>query len=125
MSDVELQLLEVLLDAGFPGSMELRQQAAAALVTRIDANGSPALRFRVPDEAPRAFVRGRVPVEGCTSEADGSAIHCLLHVVRGRLAELEFFRENGEPIQDLPDPRTMRVIVNSAEDSPDGSSSPA
>lgn len=112
MTSIERQLLETLLGADFPGTEELRRQAASALVTLVESNGSPALLFRLAGDAPRAFVSGRVPVEGFTKETDGSAIHCLLHVVRGQLSEIEFHRENGEPIEELPDPRSLEVLVN-------------
>lgn len=116
LTSVERQLLEVLLERDFPGSAELRKQATAALVTLVKSKGSPALLIRVASDAPRAFVSRRVPVEAYTTESDGSAIHCLLHVVRGQITEIEFHRENGEPIENLPDPRSLNVIVNAEGD---------
>ena len=112
MTSAERRLLDVMLDTGFAGSAELGKQADSALVTHVESKGSPALLFRITSDAPRAFVSRRVPVEGYTSETDGRAIQCLLHVVRGQLTEMEFFRENGEPIENLPAPQDLKVIVN-------------
>jgi hypothetical protein len=112
MSDIERELLLALLAPEFPGCTELRVQARDALVVRADAKGSPALLFRVRPDAPRAFVSERVPVEARSRETDGTAIHCLLHVLRGQLSELEVYRENGESTEGLPDPDTLQVDVN-------------
>jgi hypothetical protein len=105
------RILELLLTADFRGSLELRKQFATAQVRLVVSKGSPALLIRVSDDAIPADVATRVPVEGHTSRQDGSAIHCLLHVVKGKLAELEFYREDGEPIDKLPEPSTFRVTV--------------
>lgn len=96
----EVAVLDLLLATDFPGRSELAAQARSALVRRVDQVGS--LRFQV--DGPRAGVRGRVPVEGYYHD-DGSgpgphrpAVNLLLHVVDGRLHELEVYKDDGSDI---------------------------
>lgn len=94
-SSLEASLLARLLRAEFPGSLSLRQQAKSALVRDLDENGSFGILATVGDDA---VVRHRVPVEGEYTDRDGVAVHVLIHVVDGRLDELEIFRDDSEPI---------------------------
>jgi hypothetical protein len=96
----EVAVLDLLLATDFPGRSELAVQARSALACRIDHEGS--LRFKVG--GPHAEVRGRVPVEGHYYD-DGSgpgphrpAVNLLLHVVEGRLHELEVYKDDGSAI---------------------------
>jgi hypothetical protein len=50
----------------------------------------------------KADVKNRVPVIGLTKDESGAAIDILLHVVDGKVNELEFVRLDGEPIKGLP-----------------------
>jgi hypothetical protein len=91
-------VLDRLLAADFPGRDGLAAQAQTALVRRIDDAGS--LRFRV--EGAPAAVASRVPVEGHYRDGDapsGPAINLLLHVVEGRLHELEVYKDDGTHIR--------------------------
>jgi hypothetical protein len=97
----EAAVLDLLLAAEFPGRGELAAQARSALARRIDHEGS--LRFRVVD-GPQAAVRARIPVEGRYHD-DGSglgshrpAVNLLLHVIGGRLHELEVYKDDGGAI---------------------------
>lgn len=108
----ETAVLDKLLQHDFPGAKELREQAVVARIVRVQAGGSPALLFEFDDPPSRADVRSRVPVEGEFGDEAGLRIHCLLHVVDGRLKELEFFREDGAPVTELPPAREMRVLRN-------------
>ncbi|WP_409564101.1 DUF6984 family protein [Methylobacterium sp. J-068] len=96
----EVAMLDLLLATDFPGRNELAAQARSALARRVDQEGS--LRFQV--DGPPARVRGRVPVEGHYHD-DGSgpgphrpAVNLLLHVVDGRLHELEVYKDDGSTI---------------------------
>lgn len=96
----EVAVLDLLLATDFPGRSELAAQARSAIARRVDQEGS--LRFHV--DGPLAGVRGRVPVEGHYHD-DGSgpgphrpAVNFLLHVVDGRLHELEVYKDDGSPI---------------------------
>lgn len=94
----ERAVIDRLLAADFPGRDGLAEQARTALVRRIDEVGS--LRFRV--EGTPAAVTQRVPVEGRYHDGDGSdgpGVNLLLHVVEGRLHELEVFKDDGTQIR--------------------------
>jgi hypothetical protein len=94
----EPAVLDHLLAIDFPGRDGLAEQIRTALVRRIDDEGS--LRFRVED-APAA-VAARVPVEGRYQDGDGPGgpgVNLLLHVVGGRLHELEVFKDDGAYIR--------------------------
>lgn len=100
LEPAEVAVLDLLLANDFPGRSELAAQARSALASRIDHEGS--LRFQV--DGPQAEVRGRVPVEGHYHD-DGSgpgphrpAVNLLLHVVEGRLHELEVYKDDGSAI---------------------------
>lgn len=98
LTDRERRLVEKLLSPEFPGCEALRSQLETARVSAIDADGS--LQFRV--SGPSAEVEQRVPTEGYYFDAeDGGlrpAVHVLLHVVDGRLDELEVYKDDGSPI---------------------------
>ncbi|MCJ2047854.1 hypothetical protein MKK58_25435 [Methylobacterium sp. J-078] len=100
----EVAVLNLLLATDFPGRSELAAQARSALARRVDQEGS--LRFQA--DVPRAGVRVRVPVEGHYHD-DGSApgphrpaVNLLLHVVDGRLHELEVYKDDGSVIRIQP-----------------------
>ena len=112
MGGSERRILDKLLSVEFPGRDELRVQAATALVSPIGADGVPAFVFKIDDEAPLAAVRGRIPVEALSNAIPGKVVHCLLHVVDGRLSELEFFREDGTQIKKLPNADDLIVSAN-------------
>lgn len=54
-----------------------------------------------------AVVQERVVAEGYYSDEDtgshdGPQVHVLLHVMEGRLAELEIYKDDGSPIRKGP-----------------------
>jgi hypothetical protein len=65
---------------------------ATTLVTRLDEDGS--LRLDPGDTIPAA-VKRRIPVEASYPDADGVIVHVLLHIIEGRLDELEVYREDS------------------------------
>lgn len=104
----ESLVVEKLLSADFAGRDELVIQLKEAMVMRIDANGS--LRFR--GDGPFANVAERVAVEGFYCDdvnGRGALVHLLLHVVDGRLHELEIYKEDGSPI--LIDPYEIEASL--------------
>jgi hypothetical protein len=40
-------------------------------------------------------VKRRIPVEASYPDADGVIVHVLLHIIEGRLDELEVYREDS------------------------------
>ena len=111
MNPEERAGLAKLFECDFPGRQVLQRQLEQASTKRVGPIGSPALIFTVPDDLPKAEVAGRVPVEAEAPDADGVLIHFLLHVVDGRLSELEMFREDGEPIQHVPNAAGLSVSI--------------
>lgn len=106
-------VLDRLLAIDFPGREGLAEQVRTALVRRIDDEGS--LRFRV--DGARAEVAERVPVEGRYRDSDGPdgpGVNLLLHVVGGRLHELEVFKDDGAYIRVGPFEVTPDQIAVSA-----------
>jgi len=58
-----------------------------------------------------------VPVEAQTLDRDGTPIIVLLHVLNGRVTELEIYRVDGREIQIPPEAEALTVIVNEGPDS--------
>lgn len=108
LSDLEAQLLAVLLGTNFSGRDALAEQVAAASVREIDHNGS--LEFAPADGTPAEVAR-RVPVEAELDDNDGVTIHVLLHVVDGLLKELEVYRDDSGRTQRVLDPGDLRLMV--------------
>ena len=98
-TSAERALLEQLLEAEFPGKLELVRLLRNILVRSIDSDGG--IEIESQSEG-KATVVKRVPVEAEGKDEDGTVIHMLLHVADGRPAELEFFREDGTTVKRLP-----------------------
>jgi hypothetical protein len=99
LTNNERQLIELLLTKDFPGVEALRIQLETARASAIDAQGS--LQFRV--SGPRAEVQQRVPTEGYYFDTEGAdhrpSVNVLLHVVEGKLRELEVYKDDGSAIE--------------------------
>lgn len=96
----ERVLIERLLRNPFPGRDELRVQLNTLTVIEIDERGSLAL-FSAGD-GPSAPVARRIATEAFYEDKDGVRVNILLHVVDGRLNELEIFRDDSQPLQSSP-----------------------
>jgi len=46
----------------------------------------------------KAKVKRRIPAEAEFRDTDGVLIHILLHVIDGKVNELEIYKEDGSPI---------------------------
>ncbi len=108
LSDLERQLLEVLLGTDFPGRDAVAEQVAVASVREIDGNGS--LEF-APSNKPSAEVTRRIPVEAELDDSDGVTIHVLLHVMEGLVKELEVYRDDSGRVQRALVPKDLRLMV--------------
>ena len=106
----EIALIKRLIEADFPGAVELRQQLTQAQVTYIEDH-VPALLCRVPASALTAPVTKRVPVEAEFPDQDGVIMHLLVHVVDGRLEELNIFREDGGRILCMPPASALVPLI--------------
>ncbi len=79
---------------------------AGAQARAIDPGGSLELRAA---NGVTADVVHRVPVEAEYDDEDSVIVHVLLHVVEGRIAELEFYKDDGSAILRRPAPADLRV----------------
>jgi hypothetical protein len=96
----EKRVLELLLSADFKGRDELQKQVNTARVRTIDREGSISFEVK-PDTAP-ASVEQRVPAETMYRDEDGVPVGVLLHVVDGRLHEMEVYKADGSDIKVRP-----------------------
>ena len=76
-----------------------------AKATPIDDEGSLRLDVCSPVVA---GVRERVPVTATFDDADDIPIYLLLHVIDGKLAELEVYKGDGSTIVVEPKPEKLR-----------------
>ncbi len=103
----EIIVMERLLRAEFEGRDALVAQLQTAMVKRIDRNGS--LRFR-NEGGPHAHGAQSIAIEGFYRDdvgGHGPLVHLLIHVVDGRLHELEIYKEDRSPI--LIDPYEIDI----------------
>jgi hypothetical protein len=109
----ELEILERLLQPDFPGSAELREQLSSVKAEVIDEDGGLALESV---GGPRAPVKWRVPTEGECKDSDGVDVHVLLHVLDGRMCELELYKEDGSRVCRLPNARDLVLFGPEGEE---------
>jgi hypothetical protein len=111
MTELERDYVDTVLSAEFSGNIELRRQLDAAMVRDLDEDGS--VEFIV-DSTADAPITVRVPVEAEAPDADGVPIVLLLHVLKGKMAELEIYKADGSSIQRMPTPSELQVTTNSS-----------
>lgn len=97
-----------LLEAKFPGWDEVRTQIDSCLVRPIDENGS--LKFFVQTET-QAAVKSRIAVEGEMEDEDSVTVHVLLHVIEGKVDELEIYKDDSSNLLTRPDPTKLRTFL--------------
>lgn len=102
----EFGLLRRMLSVPFPGSEQLRIHLEGVVVRELDSDGS--LQIRVSSDCP-AGVKRRVPVEAQYRDSDGDYARALLHVVDGKLWELEFYKDSLAPICRPPEPDEWEI----------------
>lgn len=108
----ELALLGALLNEPFEGGAVLRQQVHGLRVRTLLRDGT--IEMVVRADAPRADVAERVPVEATYDDDDGVPVLVLLHVVGGRMSELEVVKADGSAISLPPTVQRLRRITRSA-----------
>lgn len=113
LKNEEREILERLVGPDFPGSAELREQLKSVKAELIDEDGGLALQSLGGPPAP---VKWRVPTEAECKDSDGGALHVLLHVLNGRMCELEFYKENGSRVCKLPDARDLVLFGPEGEE---------
>jgi hypothetical protein len=103
MGERERVVLTKLFAHDFPGRAEVERQCADARVKIVDAEGSFAIDpiSAVPlRPAPRIAVEARYRDDGRpVSDELQADVFVLLHVVKGRVTELEIFKADGSEIR--------------------------
>jgi hypothetical protein len=107
LTDYERSLIGRLLEEDFAGRATLASQIEEALVRQLDEHGC--LEFSVKRDIV-ANVKDRIPTEREFKDTDGVAIHVLLHVVKGKVDELEIYKDDGSPVVRMPDPAGLRLF---------------
>ena len=103
----EQGIIDRLLEKAFPGRDEICEQMKNCLVRTIDEDES--LEFLVKSDV-KAKVKRRIPVEAECQDTDGVLIHILIHVIDGKVNELEIYKEDGSPIIESLDPSRLKVV---------------
>jgi hypothetical protein len=110
-SGEELELLMRMLDANFTGAEELKCQLSGILVRALDeeSDNYGSIALKVADCNP-VIVEKRVPVVARAYDSDGTPVEALLHIVEGRLNELEVIKFDGTPI--LNKPKSSEYLIS-------------
>lgn len=107
MAGRESQILNRMLDQLPRDQATLADQANVAKVRLIDEEGS--LRFSLPKSVvPASSITERVPVTASFEDCDGMPIYLLLHIVDGKLWELEIYKADGSQILNPPTADKLR-----------------
>jgi hypothetical protein len=101
LSTRERRILERMLSQLPSGGDALRDQLKFAKVSTIDQDGS--IRFLVNSPKRASGISDRVPVTAIFDDTDGIPIYLLLHVVEGKLSELEVYKADGSQITARPE----------------------
>lgn len=108
----EKAILDRLFENPFPGRDEIVKQIKLSKVRSIDEYkdnyGSIEFRLQVDIKAP---VLQRVPVKALAYDVDNVPIEILLHVVDGKVNELEVVKSDGSPIKVFPSAEKFEVKV--------------
>jgi hypothetical protein len=106
LTNYESHLIRRLLEKNFPGRDALVEQMENCLVRTIGPNGC--LEFQVNSQV-KADVKWRIPTEAHVPDADGMSINILLHVIDGKLKELEIYKSDSSPVIKMPDPAALEI----------------
>jgi len=105
-----MRILARLLQAEFSWRDEMARQVTRATVRNSDENGS--LDVLIGDDPPLAPVKNRIPVEAKTADLDGINVNILLHVVDGRVNELEVYRDDSGSLRGELVPERFTVYAD-------------
>ncbi len=113
LRDDEQELIGQLLAKPFAGRDQARAQLESARVVAEGTGDTGTIRFEAPSDAvSRIATALRVPVEAEMTDADGTPIAVLLHVVAGVAEEVEIYRVDGQPIRRREFTTLRSVVVN-------------
>lgn len=103
----EHELVSALLGQLLVGRDRLAKQLQGITGEPIDENGS----LRLSASGEQMPMKFHVPVEAWAPDVDGVAIHYLLHVVEGRLAELEVYKDDSTTVIRHPSVEELQWFV--------------
>lgn len=106
LSPDERDLVANLLKNDFPGRDAIAKQIEHAKVRMLDI---PVLQFQVGGGS-KAEVIHSVPVEASCEDQDGVTIHALLHVSKGVVQEIEFYKDDLSPIHSTLKGKDFRQV---------------
>ncbi|GEM_PF-1692631 len=113
LTEHERAVINRLLDKDFPGKKTIRKQVESALVRTIpeykDNYGS--LEFSVKLEE-KANVTNRIPISGRVNDSDGVPIEIFLHVINGKIDELEIVKADNSPLRQPIDASKITVTTD-------------
>lgn len=99
-------ILRLLQESPFTGRDALLDQLEHVVGHPIDVDGSLSLKC---SSVLKAVVKTRIPVEGEAPDIDGVIIHYLLHVVDGKMDELEVYKDDSSKILRHAEPEKLKV----------------
>lgn len=111
LNDFESKLLDRLLENPFPGRDDIRDQIKNCRVKMLDVgvDNYGSIEFET-DSKSFAQVNQRVPIEARAFE-DKVPIDVLIHVVDGKIKELEILKVDGSSIDKMPSPSEFKVTI--------------
>ena len=109
LSEVERQVLDVMLAQDFPGAIELRAQMNTARVTRTCDCGCPTVDLVVGGDVVLAAVSSRTPVNAEVDGVVGGGL--IVFVDEGRLSGLEYYSAEDETPRSFPALDQIRPYV--------------
>jgi hypothetical protein len=101
LTEVERQVLGVMLAQDFPGAAELRAQVDAARVSGQCDCGCPSLDLVIEGDVQRAAVVSRTPVNAEVEGVLGGGL--IVFVDDGQLAGLEYYSAENHTPGSFPD----------------------
>jgi hypothetical protein len=107
LTPIEQDLVRFLLMKPFPRNAEL-QRNVPALVVLAECADCPTIEFMAQPMIPTTS-EPRIPTEAEGVDVDGEPFEVLLHVIDGKIAELEFVRYDGLPVKELPPTNVLRL----------------
>jgi hypothetical protein len=104
LTEREQKILKIMLQQLPAVGSVLQKQLAAAKVSPIDDEGSLRLHIASTEVA---RIAERVPVTAIFDDADNVPIYLLLHIINGKLDELEIYKADGSRIIVSPNPERL------------------
>ena len=99
LSKREIEILNFLLSKDFPGRNKLLNQVSNAKVRPINeySDNWGSLEFKIKS-GNKAKVDERIPVQASTLDSDNVPITLFLHVINGKINELEIVKADNSPL---------------------------